>query len=78
MRSGWYTTPPGFWQGPALLGVALILAGIVIWVYPRLLAAFVALMFIMIGATMLGLAWKMRGRVSYHRMDQRDDRFDQP
>ena len=70
----------GFWLAPAALGVLLILFGVLIFVVPKLLEFIVAAVLIFAGCSLLGLAWHMRGRVTYRRMndpgpgaDDRDD-----
>jgi len=47
------------WWYYLLLGVLLVLWGIAIIVWPQLLVAFVAALFIMAGCTVLGLAWNV-------------------
>jgi multisubunit Na+/H+ antiporter MnhG subunit len=61
----------GFWLAPASLGVLLILFGVLILVVERLLQFLVAAVFVMAGCSLLGLAWHMRGRVTYRRLDPR-------
>ncbi len=60
----------GFWLTPAIFGVALILLGILIYYKPNLLAYVVAVVFVAVGMTLLGLAWQTRARVSYRRIDE--------
>jgi uncharacterized membrane protein HdeD (DUF308 family) len=59
------------WVAPAFLGVALILFGVLILAFPLLLRLIVAAVLIMAGCSLLGLAWHMRGRVTYRQMDDR-------
>jgi len=47
------------WWYYLLLGVLLVLWGVAIIVWPQLLVAFVAALFIMAGCTVLGLAWNV-------------------
>ena len=60
----------GFWLTPAIFGVALILLGVLIYVVPELLAYIVAGFFIVVGTTLVGVAWQTRTRVSYRRIDE--------
>ena len=69
MRLFWSGGNHGFWLGPALLGVLLILIGGLLYVMPQLLAYVVAGIFILTGCGLLGTAWRMRRRVTYQRMD---------
>jgi len=57
------------WIAPALLGVALILFGVLVFIVPRLLQFIVAAVLVFAGCSLLGLAWHLRGRVTYRRMD---------
>jgi hypothetical protein len=59
----------GFWFLPALLGLVLILFGVLIFVVPKLLELIVAAALVAAGCSLLGLAWHLRGRVTYRRMD---------
>jgi hypothetical protein len=59
----------GMWLGPAMLGAIFIAIGIAIWRFPELLAYAVAALFVLIGVVLLAVAWQMRGRVRYRRMD---------
>jgi len=47
------------WWYYLLLGILLVLWGIAIIVWPQLLVAFVAALFILAGLTVLGLAWRV-------------------
>jgi len=60
----------GFWMGPATLGVLLILIGVLLFVWPQLLAFVVAGVFISAGAGLLATAWGMRHRITYRRIDR--------
>jgi protein-S-isoprenylcysteine O-methyltransferase Ste14 len=64
----------GVWLAPALLGVALIVFGVLIFVVPKLLELIVAAAFIFAGCALLGLAWHMRGRITYRRLDDQEPR----
>lgn len=66
----------GFWMAPAALGVVLILVGILLFVWPELLAFVVAAVFVSSGIGLLGSAWRLRERVTYRRMDGADARDD--
>ena len=59
----------GFWLAPAFLGVVLILFGVLIFVVPKVLEFIVAAVLVFAGCSLLGLAWHLRGRVTYRRMD---------
>jgi hypothetical protein len=59
----------GFWLLPALLGLLLIVFGVLIFVVPKLLELIVAGVLVAAGCSLLGLAWHLRGRVTYRRMD---------
>lgn len=70
MRFPWPLPPAeGYWLTPAAAGVVLILIGVLICAEPRLLAYFVAALFLLAGATLLSVAWRMRRRVTYRRLD---------
>jgi len=60
----------GFWLGPAIFGVLLILLGLLVFAVPNLLEYIVAGIFVVTGMTLLGVAWQTRARVSYHRIDE--------
>ncbi len=47
------------WWYYLLLGLLLVLWGVAIIVWPQLLVAFVAALFILAGCTVLGLAWRV-------------------
>jgi uncharacterized membrane protein YraQ (UPF0718 family) len=59
-----------FWMGPAALGVVLILIGILLFVWPAILAYVVAAAFLSAGIGMVASAWRLRERVTYRRMDE--------
>jgi hypothetical protein len=59
----------GGWFPMATLGIALILLGALLYVMPQLLAYFVAGVFFLVGAGLLAMAWQIRRRVTYRRMD---------
>jgi len=72
MRNQWNVPNlAGIWLAPAFFGVVLILFGVLIFVYPELLSFIVAAVLIFAGFSLLGLAWNMRTRVTYRRMDDR-------
>jgi hypothetical protein len=62
----------GIWFAPAFFGVLLILFGVLVLVVPNLLEYIIAGVLIFAGCSLLGLAWHMRGRVTYRRMNGRD------
>jgi uncharacterized membrane protein HdeD (DUF308 family) len=71
MRIVWPTNgPQGYWLTPAAVGVLLILVGILIYANPKLLAYFVGGVFVVAGGALITIAWKMRGRVTYRRIDE--------
>ena len=71
MRFDWsYETLRSFWLAPALLGLLLIALGVVLYLNPLLLAYFIAGLFVLAGCALLGVAWRIRRRVSYHRLDR--------
>ena len=47
------------WRFYLLLGLLLVIWGVAIIIWPQLLVAFVAALFIMAGFTVLGLAWRV-------------------
>ena len=59
----------GFWQGPAFLGLVLILVGILVIVKPRVLEYAVGGIFILAGCGLWGAAWGMRRHVAIRRLD---------
>ncbi len=50
----------GLWWSYLLMGLLLIIWGIAIVIWPQLLVAFVAALFIVVGASLLGVAWRVR------------------
>lgn len=62
----------GIWFAPAALGILLILAGLMIFVQPQLLAYIVATGLILAGVSALALAWRSKWVISYRRV-QRDE-----
>jgi len=72
MLVGWMGNGLGrFWLGPVLLGVVLIAMGVVLYVWPDVLAYVVAGVFIIGGISLIGSGWRMRQQVTYRRMDDR-------
>jgi hypothetical protein len=63
------TNSGGFWLAPAALGGVLIGVGILIYVYPQILAYAVAGLFVLAGFGLLGLAFSVRRRVTIRRVD---------
>ena len=59
-----------FWMTPILAGVGLILLGIILFKNPRLLAYFVAALFVVAGASLIAVGWRLRRRVTYRRLDE--------
>ena len=57
------------WFLPAFLGLLLIVFGVLIFVVPKLLELIVAAVLVAAGCSLLGLAWHLRSRVTYRRMD---------
>jgi uncharacterized membrane protein YraQ (UPF0718 family) len=73
-----YTTSDlqtAFWLGPPLVGLMCIIAGIVIWLMPDILAYLLAALLISVGLSLVvsGLFGRRKGAVQYRRMDQTDD-----
>ncbi len=60
----------GYWLTPAAVGGLLVLVGILIFANPKLLEYFVAGVFVLAGVALITIAWKMRGRVTYRRIDE--------
>lgn len=69
MQVYWSNGIGGFWLGSVLLGIVLILIGLLLLVWPQLLAYVVATVFLMAGMSMVGAGWRMRSRVTYRRLD---------
>lgn len=65
------TQTPRFWIGPALLGIMLICAGVLIWLFPLLLSFVVASFFIVAGFVLLSIAVAFRRPVTYRSLDER-------
>ncbi len=65
---GWSGDLGGIWVAPAMLGLLLILMGLLLFIFPRLLAYFVAAVFFSAGLALLGSAWRMRQSVRYQRV----------
>ena len=63
----------GIWLAPAFFGLVLVLFGVLIFVVPRLLELLVASVLILCGLALLALAWAMRGRIVYRRIDDELD-----
>ena len=63
----------GLWFAPVFFGLILILVGVLIFVFPDLLAFLVATVLMLVGCSLLGLGWHLRGRVTYRRMDDDED-----
>lgn len=73
-----YTTSDlqtAFWLGPPLLGLMCIIAGVVIWLMPDIVAYIIAAFLISVGLSLVvgGLFGRRKGEVQYRRMDQGDD-----
>ena len=62
----------GLWWSYLLLGTVLIAWGIAIVIWPELLVAFVAALFIMAGASILGVAWRVRQLQRRYRSFKQD------
>lgn len=60
---------PSLWPLPLLLGLTLIGIGVLIILFPALLAYAVAAMFITTGISLLGVALGMRGSVRYRQIN---------
>lgn len=59
----------GIWLAPVALGFVLIGIGLMLFVWPELLAFVVAAVFVTGGLSLLGTGWRMRQRVTYQRLD---------
>lgn len=57
----------GIWYAPAALGVLLIIAGVLIFRRPELLAYIVASGLILAGVSALALAWRSKWFITYRR-----------
>jgi len=66
MRMWWHTDGAAAWVAPALLGLCLILIGLLLFVWPELLAFVVAAVFVSAGVGVLAFAWRLRRQVSCH------------
>ncbi len=60
----------GFWLLPVAGGVLLILIGLLIFVWPQLLALVVASLFVVAGISLISSAGRWRSSVVYRRMDE--------
>ena len=66
------SSPPGpgsFWLLPVFGGVLLILVGLLLFVWPELLAFVVASLFVAAGVGLIGSAGRWRANVVYRRVD---------
>jgi uncharacterized membrane protein HdeD (DUF308 family) len=61
---------PALWWAPAFLGVLLILAGVVIFIKPEIIAYILAAILVMGGISLIGSALRMRRGVTYRRIDE--------
>lgn len=64
-----------FWFGPAVPGLLLILVGVLIFVFPALLAYAVASAFVAVGVFLTLVAWRLRIVVDHTHVEPRT--FDQ-
>lgn len=62
----------GLQMVPAVAGLALILLALLIYIHPAILAYAVATVFLLCGAALLALAWRLRARVEVRRLDETD------
>ena len=67
----------GFWLAPVLVGVLLILIGVLLFVWPKLLSFVLASVFVVAGCGVIGAAWRMRRHVSYQRIERQWQVHDQ-
>lgn len=65
----------GIWYAPAALGVMLIVAGLLIFARPELLAYIVASGLIFAGVSALALAWRSKWVVTYRRFGRDDSQM---
>lgn len=66
------SSPPGsgsLWVLPVFGGVALILVGLLLFIWPELLAFVVASVFVATGVGLIGSAGRWRTDVVYRRVD---------
>lgn len=68
MRTYW-THVAGGGIGSALVGLVLTLIGVVIWVFPDIIAYVIASLFVFAGVSMLIGSWQARRNISYRRLD---------
>lgn len=60
-RQVYFGSPGGFfWRFGMMAGMALVLAGILIAVYPQILVALVSTIVILCGLTLIGASWQAR------------------
>ena len=60
-----------------ITGVAMIVLSLLLFNHPELLAYFIAGLFMLAGAALIGFGWNMRKRVTYQRIDETHSARDQ-
>jgi|GEM_PF-2764446 len=65
----WNVGGGGFWIVPAFFGLLLIVFGILIFYVPKLLDFIVAAVFVLAGCVLLGIGWRLRGRITYRSFE---------
>ena len=68
----------GAWLSPAFIGLLLVALGVLVIVAPWLLQMLVASVFIFAGCSLIAWAWRLRGRVTYRRIDDDSSPTDGP
>ncbi len=66
----WSAGPLGVWRAPALLGLVLIGLGILLFIFPQVFAFAAGTLLLIGGVWLLGLAWRLRTRVSYRPVEE--------
>jgi len=62
----------GLWWSYLLIGLLLVVWGIAIVIWPQLLVAFIAALFIVSGASLLAVAWRVRALRRRYQSWKRD------
>lgn len=70
MRSVFDSSGGTLWLAPALGGVMLIVAGVLVIAFPILINCAVSSLLIFVGMLLIALAWQKRGRVTITRIDE--------
>ena len=62
----------GMRLAPAVMGAALIGIGTLIFIMPQLVSYLIAATFVMVGCSLLGVAWRMKPNVTFRRFNDND------